>query len=67
MFCFYWDRFVADVDTLKPELKDSVAKFMAFVHKSVNEMSVTYLQVNFYIKHLIFFMKIVFLFCILER
>ena len=39
-------RFVADVDTLKPELKDSVAKFMAFVHKSVNEMSVAYLMVN---------------------
>lgn len=38
---------MGDVDTLKPELKDSVAKFMAFVHKSVNEMSVTYLQVNF--------------------
>ncbi|CAF2140297.1 unnamed protein product [Rotaria magnacalcarata] len=38
------NRFVSDVDTLKPELKDSVAKFMAFVHKSVNEMSITYLQ-----------------------
>lgn len=38
------NRFVSDVDTLKPELKDSVAKFMAFVHKSVNEMSVAYLQ-----------------------
>lgn len=43
LLCVF-DRFVADVDTLKPELKDSVAKFMAFVHKSVNDMSVTYLQ-----------------------
>jgi len=40
------NRFVSDVDTLKPEIKDSVAKFMAFVHKSVNDMSVTYLQVR---------------------
>ncbi len=40
-------RFVGEVETLKPELKDSVAKFMAFVHKSVNEMSITYFQVNF--------------------
>ncbi|CAF3393401.1 unnamed protein product [Rotaria sp. Silwood1] len=38
------NRFVSDVDTLKPEIKDSVAKFMAFVHKSVNDMSITYLQ-----------------------
>jgi dynein heavy chain, axonemal len=37
-------RFLADVDLLSPELQESVSQFMANVHRSVNEMSVTYLQ-----------------------
>ena len=37
-------RFLADVDLLSGPLQESVSNFMAFVHKSVNEMSVAYLQ-----------------------
>ena len=37
-------RFLAEVDLLSPELQESVGEFMAFVHKSVNEMSDIYLQ-----------------------
>jgi len=37
-------RFLADVDLLSPELQESVGDFMAQVHKSVNDMSVIYLQ-----------------------
>ena len=37
-------RFLGDVDLLSPQLQESVSAFMAFVHKSVNEMSVIYLQ-----------------------
>jgi dynein heavy chain len=37
-------RFLADVDLLSPQLQESVGDFMAFVHKSVNDMSVIYLQ-----------------------
>ena len=37
-------RFLTDIDLLPDEFKESVAKFMAFVHKSVNDMSVVYLQ-----------------------
>jgi len=37
-------RFLADVDLLSPQLQESVGDFMAFVHKSVNEKSVIYLQ-----------------------
>ncbi|XP_071797739.1 dynein beta chain, ciliary isoform X1 [Asterias amurensis] len=37
-------RFLEEVDLLGPELKGSVAEFMAFVHTSVNEMSKIYLQ-----------------------
>lgn len=38
------NRFLSDVDLLSPQLQESVSTFMAFVHKSVNEMSVAYLQ-----------------------
>lgn len=37
-------RFLADADLLPDEIKLSVSDFMAYVHKSVNEMSVLYLQ-----------------------
>jgi dynein heavy chain len=37
-------RFLADIDLLSPQLQESVGDFMAFVHKSVNEKSVIYLQ-----------------------
>jgi dynein heavy chain len=37
-------RFLGDVDLLPPAIQESVSDFMAFVHKSVNEMSVQYLQ-----------------------
>lgn len=37
-------RFLADVDLLSGPLQESVSEFMAFVHKSVNDMSVIYLQ-----------------------
>ena len=37
-------RFLADVDLLPAPIQESVSNFMAYVHKSVNEMSVIYLQ-----------------------
>lgn len=37
-------RFLADVDLLPGPIQESVANFMAYVHKSVNEMSISYLQ-----------------------
>lgn len=37
-------RFLSDIDLLAPPLQISVGDFMAFVHKSVNEMSVIYLN-----------------------
>ena len=37
-------RFLTDLDLLPSDLQESVGNFMAFVHKSVNEMSVVYLQ-----------------------
>jgi dynein heavy chain len=37
-------RFLSEVDLLSPELQESIGEFMAFVHKSVNEMSDIYLQ-----------------------
>jgi dynein heavy chain len=39
-------RFIQDVDSLPKDYQDSVAEFMAYVHSSVNEMSVQYLTVN---------------------
>lgn len=39
-------RFIQDVDSLPREYQDSVAEFMAYVHSSVNEMSVQYLTVS---------------------
>ncbi|CAF1186132.1 unnamed protein product [Adineta steineri] len=36
-------RFIQDVDSLPKEYQDSVSEFMAYVHSSVNEMSVQYL------------------------
>ncbi|CAF0886754.1 unnamed protein product, partial [Adineta ricciae] len=36
-------RFIQDVESLPKEYQDSVAEFMAYVHSSVNEMSVQYL------------------------
>ena len=38
-------RFIQDVESLPKEYQDSVAEFMAYVHSSVNEMSVQYLTV----------------------
>jgi len=38
------DRFLSDIDLLTPDIQESVSTFMAYVHKSVNEMSVIYLQ-----------------------
>ncbi|CAF3056070.1 unnamed protein product [Rotaria socialis] len=37
-------RFIQDVESLPTEYHDSVAQFMAYVHSSVNEMSVQYLS-----------------------
>lgn len=37
-------RFLAEIDLLTPALQTSIGEFMAFVHKSVNEMSIIYLQ-----------------------
>jgi dynein heavy chain len=37
-------RFLADLDLLAGPIQESVSQFMAYVHKSVNEMSETYLQ-----------------------
>lgn len=37
-------RFLADVELLSGPFQESVSQFMAFVHKSVNDMSVVYLQ-----------------------
>ena len=37
-------RFLADVDLLSGPLQESVSSFMAYVHKSVNDISVIYLQ-----------------------
>jgi dynein heavy chain, axonemal len=39
-------RFIQDVDSLPKDYHDSVAQFMAYVHSSVNEMSVQYLTVR---------------------
>ncbi len=36
-------RFLTDLDLLPGELQESVSQFMAYVHKSVNDMSVVYL------------------------
>ncbi|CAF4654511.1 unnamed protein product, partial [Rotaria magnacalcarata] len=40
-------RFIQDVESLPIEYHDSVAQFMAYVHSSVNEMSVQYLSVHY--------------------
>ena len=37
-------RFLADIDLLPGSIQDSVANFMAYVHRSVNEKSAAYLQ-----------------------
>ncbi|KAF4805129.1 hypothetical protein TURU_002108 [Turdus rufiventris] len=37
-------RFLQDMDTLQDSVKDSISKFMAHVHISVNEMSRLYLS-----------------------
>ncbi|CAF0714705.1 unnamed protein product [Brachionus calyciflorus] len=37
-------RFLADVDLLPGPFQESISQFMAYVHKSVNDMSVVYLQ-----------------------
>lgn len=39
-------RFIEKVDNISKEYHDSVAQFMAYVHSSVNEMSVQYLTVR---------------------
>lgn len=39
-------RFIQDIDGLPVDYHDSVAEFMAYVHSSVNEMSVQYLSVS---------------------
>ncbi|KAM9412460.1 dynein axonemal heavy chain 17-like [Salvelinus alpinus] len=36
-------RFLSETDGIMPEVKDSLSQFMAFVHKTVNEMSKSYL------------------------
>uniref|UniRef100_A0AAV2JYC3 AAA+ ATPase domain-containing protein n=1 Tax=Knipowitschia caucasica TaxID=637954 RepID=A0AAV2JYC3_KNICA len=36
-------RFLQDLDTIQPAVKESVSKFMAFVHTSVNQTSKQYL------------------------
>ncbi|TRY82989.1 hypothetical protein DNTS_022847 [Danionella cerebrum] len=36
-------RFLQDIDSIQAEVKDSVSKFMAYVHVSVNQMSKDYL------------------------
>ena len=38
------NRFLSDIDLLSSELQESVSIFMAYVHNSVNDMSVVYLQ-----------------------
>jgi dynein heavy chain, axonemal len=37
-------RFLSEVDLLSTELQESIGEFMAYVHKSVNDMSIIYLQ-----------------------
>ncbi|GAB1599188.1 dynein beta chain, ciliary [Argonauta hians] len=37
-------RFLEDVELLAPPMREAISKFMAFVHKSVNETSDIYLQ-----------------------
>ncbi len=37
-------RFLAEIDLLPLPLQNSIGDFMAFVHKSVNDMSIIYLQ-----------------------
>ncbi|XP_064623162.1 dynein beta chain, ciliary-like [Lineus longissimus] len=37
-------RFLEEVELLNPDMRQSVSLFMSYVHKSVNEMSVVYLQ-----------------------
>ncbi|XP_030631015.1 dynein heavy chain 17, axonemal-like [Chanos chanos] len=36
-------RFLSETEGIMPEIKDSLSQFMAFVHKTVNEMSKSYL------------------------
>ncbi|XP_030610318.1 dynein axonemal heavy chain 9 isoform X3 [Archocentrus centrarchus] len=36
-------RFLQEVENIKPQVKESVSKFMAYVHTSVNQMSKEYL------------------------
>ncbi|CAG5122025.1 unnamed protein product [Candidula unifasciata] len=37
-------RFLSDNELLEPNMRDSISQFMAFVHKSVNEASASYLR-----------------------
>ncbi|XP_013396327.1 dynein beta chain, ciliary isoform X2 [Lingula anatina] len=37
-------RFMEEVELLSPEMRESIAQFMAYVHRSVNETSALYLQ-----------------------
>ena len=37
-------RFLADTDLLSDQMQESVSDFMSYVHKTVNDMSVIYLQ-----------------------
>ncbi|KAG7325031.1 hypothetical protein KOW79_011347 [Hemibagrus wyckioides] len=39
-------RFLSETEGIKPELKDSLSQFMAYVHKTVNDMSKCYLQLD---------------------
>ncbi|MCJ8738612.1 hypothetical protein PDJAM_G00037770 [Pangasius djambal] len=36
-------RFLSETEGIKPEIKDSLSQFMAYVHKAVNDMSKCYL------------------------
>ncbi|XP_076855598.1 dynein axonemal heavy chain 17-like [Brachyhypopomus gauderio] len=36
-------RFLSETEGIKPEIKDSISQFMAYVHKTVNDMSRLYL------------------------
>ena len=36
-------RFLSEVDLISDEIRESISRYMAFVHKSVNEMSAVYL------------------------
>ncbi|XP_031759446.1 dynein heavy chain 11, axonemal [Xenopus tropicalis] len=37
-------RFIQDIEGIEPGVKDSISQFMAYVHTSVNDMSIKYLQ-----------------------